>query len=331
MEDKEKIISLTAEEFEEEIQGILESLAVKGDDQHVIKELLKGKGKISDYYAAHYTSANTPRLMLASEEDNMMLQFDGDYMNDPEEGRYLVDVMISAAEASSHSQKTRFVEKLTNLRKSKLLYTAYKKATFLSCWTILKIKKGTEDISDSLNHWRFYGDDAKGACIMVPLKHLLNYFGDDLFKVSYGVETRGGGNKSEDRAVKRLEKALKERFNGLRSTPKLAIIDFDNLIKVTHPLLFLFKSSDYAAEEEVRSIIHKNDYSLKSEVFFMENKAFPENPKKAYIKGNKGLICDGSIIFFGPKSDEKYAIETMGLASELGKNIKVFISNKPYR
>lgn len=91
-------------------------------------------------FAAHYTGAKTPKYLLHSAADNKMRQFDGDYMNDPEEGRYLVDVMIAAAQTCTHQHRGSFVERLTNLRNSRLLYSAYRKATFLSCWTITQIK-----------------------------------------------------------------------------------------------------------------------------------------------------------------------------------------------
>ncbi|MEZ2738888.1 DUF2971 domain-containing protein [Comamonas jiangduensis] len=322
---------MNLEEYKNEIGNILETMALNGGNEEVLSKISQSKGSIEDYYAAHYTRAHTPRKMLKSSNDNMMLQFDGDYMNDPEEGRYLVDVMISAAENCTHQHKSKFIEKLTALRNSNLLYSAYKQATFLSCWTIIKVKKGSEEEADSLNHWRFYGDDGKGACIMVPLSNLLSIFNKSLYKVSYGIESRGGGEKSNDRAVKKLENAFQLRLNNLRKSLPNAIIDFSEVIKETHPLLFLFKSSDYSAEEEVRSIVHKADYSSKSDVLFMGNEENPDVPKKAYIKGNPGLICNNSIIFFGPKADEKFAIETMGLACELGIDLKVFISNKPYR
>lgn len=48
-------------------------------------------------YAAHYTRDTTPVLLLKDATTNAMRQYDGDYMNDPEEGRYLVDVIIRAA------------------------------------------------------------------------------------------------------------------------------------------------------------------------------------------------------------------------------------------
>lgn len=277
-------------------------------------------------YAAHYTNAQTPRYMLQSASDNKMRQFDGDYMNDPEEGRYVVDVMIAAAQACTHQYKGAFVERLTKLRESRLLYSAYRKATFLSCWTITQIKPGFEESSDSLNHWRFYGDDGKGSCLMVPLANLLPVFPNQLYHVTYGTESRGGGAAAAERPIRQLKDGLTNRLSSLRRSYNRAMQDLEEVIQATHPLLFLFKSSEYAAEREVRSIVHKPDYAKASGVLFDQRE-----PKRAYIDGNPGLVSNKSILYFGPKADHKHAIEVMGLAADLGIDLRVFVSSMPYR
>lgn len=277
-------------------------------------------------YAAHYTGAQTPKFLLQSATENKMRQFDGDYMNDPEEGRYVVDVMIAAAQACKHQHKGAFVERLAKLRESRLLYSAYRKATFLSCWTITQIKAGTEDSADSLNHWRFYGDDGKGACLMVPLANLLPIFPNQLYRVNYGTESRGGGTAAAERPIRQVKEGLTTRLNAMRRSRGNAMDDLEEVIQATHPLLFLFKSSEYTAEREVRSIVHKDDYSSASGVLFDQR-----DPKRAYIDGNAGLISNGSILYFGPKADHKHAIEVMGLAANLGVNLRVFVSSMPYR
>lgn len=282
----------------------------------------------ADEYAAHYTKAETPTFLLRSPADNKMRQYDGDYMNDPEEGRYLVDVMIAAAQECTHPQKGVFVERLTKLRESRLLYSAYRKATFLSCWTITKVKAGMEDSSDSLNHWRFYGDDGKGACLMVPLANLLTVFPTQLFQVIYGTETRGGGPSASLRPINLLKQGLTLRFSALRTTYSNAIVDLDEVIEATHPLLFLFKSSEYEAEREVRSVVHTDDYSSKSGVLFDSRE---REPNRAYVDGNVGLISSNSILYYGPKANHHRAIEAMGLAANLGIDLKVYVSSMPYR
>ncbi|MBW8832631.1 MAG: hypothetical protein JF606_25185 [Burkholderiales bacterium] len=277
-------------------------------------------------FAAHYTGAQTPKSLLQSAADNKMRQFDGDYMNDPEEGRYLVDVMIAAAQACKHQHKGAFVERLTKLRESRLLYSAYRKATFLSCWTITQIKAGFEDSADSLNHWRFYGDDGRGSCLMIPLANLLPIFPNQLFRVTYGTESRGGGASAAARPIRQVKDGLTSRLNAMRQSYRNAMDDLEEVIQATHPLLFLFKSSEYSAEREVRSIVHKDDYATASGVLFDQR-----DPKRAYIDGNPGLVSNGSILYFGPKADHKHAIEVMGLAANLGVTLRIFVSSMPYR
>lgn len=64
-----------------------------------VNEVLDGQ-KVTDAdegsYTAHYTGANIPKIMLENDNSNIIRQYDGDYMNDPEEGRYLIEVMQRA-------------------------------------------------------------------------------------------------------------------------------------------------------------------------------------------------------------------------------------------
>jgi hypothetical protein len=303
------------EEYAEVVETIVGDLKVSSSDDGL--------------YAAHYTSGVTPRTLLRDENSNRMWQFSCDYMNDPQEGRYLVDLMVTAAKRSNHQFAGEFVERLTKLRNERLLFSAYKRATFISCWTLVSIRPANKGDSDSLNHWRFYGDDGRGACIMLPVRHISKIFPKELFHVVYGMEGRGGGSGAKDRPANRLREALTSRFDSMRLSIGNAIDDLEELLEVTHPLLFLFKSPEYREEKEIRSLVHKSDYSLKSGVKFHGP---PDGSvKKAYVEGRKGLIGDGAIIFFGPKSDQRYAIEAMGLSNNLGKQVEVLLSSKPYR
>jgi hypothetical protein len=234
--------------------------------------------------------------------------------------------MILAAKNSTHQHASAFVERFTKLRTSRLLYTAYQKCTFISCWTTTFIKPGKEDASDSLNHWRFYGDDGKGACIIVPLANLLPIFPRQLFRVNYGIEARGGGAGAANRPIRQIKDALQSRLNSLRRSFGNAMEDLEQVIQAMHPLLFLYKSGEYTAESEVRSIVHKDGYAAGQGVIFDLR-----TPSRAYVESAPGVISNGSIIYFGPKSDQTFAIEAMGHAANLPVEVKVFLSNMPYR
>lgn len=300
---------MTIDEFRDEIRQVLASQKITTADPR--------------QFFAHYTKSDVPRLLLKELNNNIMRQYDGDYMNDPEEGRYFIDLIIRATEKSTHECKHLFLDKLSELRDVKLLYPAYNKCTFLSCWTTSTIKPGDESKSDSLSHWRFYGDDGSGACIISPATNLITVF-NDLYKVTYGINSKGGGRGAASRPVKKLETAITGRMNSFRRTTANAIEDLNELIHEIHPLLFLFKSSGYQDEQEVRSVVHKNSYG--------DNVEFDERtPSKAYCKSNEGLICNGSIIIYGPKADSALAIELMGLIAQRGIDAKVFMSQHQYR
>jgi hypothetical protein len=300
-------------EYKNHVKKIIDSLCIENPSP--------------EEFGAHYTSAETPKLLLKNNAaGNIMRLYDGDYMNDPEEGRYVVDVMIAAAEECTHKHKAKFVERLSKLRKTRLLFSAYQQATFLSSWTITKIKPGMEESADSLNHWRFYGRDGKGSCIIVPMTELVNKFPKQIYRVAYGTEMRGGGSSASQKPINQFKLGLVQRFSAMRGAQKNALIDLEQAIQATHPLLFLFKSSDYSTEEEARIIIHKPSYAAADGVRFDDRE-----PRQAYVEGGQGIICDGSIVFYGPKSDYKNSIDLMGMSEDAGKKIKVYVSTKPYR
>ncbi|WP_157367362.1 hypothetical protein [Aminiphilus circumscriptus] len=143
---------------------------------------------------------------------------------------------------------------------------------------------------------------------MIPLANLCSVFPNQLYRVTYGTETRGGGAAAADRSVHKLEQALVKRLNAIRKSYRNAMADLEEVIQATHPLLFLFKSSEYSSEQEIRSIVHKDNYALASKVVFDDR-----DPKRAYVASKPGLISNKSIIYFGPKADHKFAIEAMGL------------------
>lgn len=310
---------MNASEYQNEISTILAALRVKES-----QEDSTAPGAV--LYAAHYTKLLTPKFMLEKPDTNKMRQFDGDYMNDPEEGRYLVEVMIAVAESCSHPLKSEFVSRLVALRDAPLLYSAYGRATFLSCWTRVEIKAGTESDKDSLDHWRFYGDDGKGSCIMVPMDHLRTIFPDQLYEVTYGSDPRGGGRAAANRPVSQFRRALEELLKDLPKGKSRAMEQLEEVIKATHPLLFLFKSSHYAAEKEIRTIVHTDSYASADKVFFDTRE-----PSRAYIESRKGVINGDSILFYGPKASPHCAIEALGLAHNCSIRLKAFSSTKPYR
>ncbi len=318
-------------EPEAEVQASSPELPpLTSQDFQVLLDKLKSEFKLNNIgkndYAAHYTGPHTPKALLKG--SNYMRQYDGDYMNDPEEGRYLVELLIRAAESCTHKDKGKIIQRLNTLRNTRLLYSAYQKCTFLSCWTKVKIKPGQEESSDSLNHWRFYGHDGKGACIMVPLRHLTEVFPDDLYTVDYGIDRRGGGTGSDDRPIKRLEDYVERRFNAFSTRPVSFQSELDEFVSQIHPFLFMIKTKEYSDEKEVRSIVHKKSYSTIDDVLFDRRHA---EPNRAHILSSQPIITDGSIIFYGPKSDPNLAIEIQKIAEDKGIRIKAFVSSLPYR
>jgi len=190
------------------------------------------------------------------------------------------------------------------------------------------IKPGREEDGDSLNHWRFYGEDGKGAAIAVPMATLTNTFSNSLYAVDYGIDSRGGGSNAANRPVRQIETSFKDRLNALPKGRDKAIAGLHTAIEVLHPLLFLFKSASWAAEREVRSLVHAPGYGSTNNIH-LDDRA--EGPGRAYVDSASGVVSNGSIIYFGPKCDPAYAIELMHLAQNANIDVRVLMSALPYR
>lgn len=258
-------------DFVKEIDGIL---SINGEFYSIvknIKEILKIKEKeVNTLKIGHYTSLTTMYKLINDNnpKDSYLRLTNGRQMNDPLEGRVLLDYITREE---------------NNLEKEEW------KPTF---WYI---SSATSEM-DSLPMWKQYGEDASGVMLVYDsnfIKKILEVPKVYIYKVAYikinedKFEIVSNKNISDDER-KNLEeniKKLKEMKKSEMSIPELS------------NLSFLFKKSDYAYESEYRIVIDtedgRNEISVQNGV---------DEIRFLYVYLEKALQY--SKVIFGPKSKE---------------------------
>ena len=258
-------------DFVKEIDGILSINEEFYNIVENIKEILRVKEKeINTLKIGHYTSLTTMYKLINDNnpKDSYLRLTNGRQMNDPLEGRVLLDYLTRED---------------NNLEKEEW------KPTF---WYI---SSATSEM-DSLPMWKQYGEDASGVMLVYDsnfIKKILEEPKVYIYKVAYikinedKFEIVSNANISDDER-KNLEeniKKLKEMKKSEMSIPELS------------NLSFLFKKSDYAYESEYRIVIDKEKSHKKISV----QNGFDEI-RFLYVYLEKALQYSNVIL--GPKSKE---------------------------
>ena len=258
-------------DFVKEIDGILSINEEFHSIVENIKEILRIKEKeVNTLKIGHYTSLTTMYKLINDNnpKDSYLRLTNGRQMNDPLEGRVLLDYLTREE---------------NNLEKEEW------KPTF---WYI---SSATSEM-DSLPMWKQYGEDASGVMLVYDsnfIKEILEVPKVYIYKVAYikinedKFEIVSNKNISDDER-KNLEeniKKLKEMKKSEMSIPELS------------NLSFLFKKSDYAYESEYRIVIDtedgRNEISVQNGV---------DEIRFLYVYLEKALQY--SKVIFGPKSKE---------------------------
>ena len=257
--------------FVKEIDGILTNNVEFYKIIENIQEILRVKEEeVNTLKIGHYTSLTTMYKLINDNnpKDSYLRLTNGRQMNDPLEGRVLLDYLTREE---------------NNLEKEEW------KPTF---WYI---SSATSEM-DSLPMWKQYGEDASGVMLVYDsnfIKKILEEPKVYIYKVAYikinedKFEIVSNANISDDER-KNLEeniKKLKEMKKSEMSIPELS------------NLSFLFKKSDYAYESEYRIVIDtedgRNEISVQNGV---------DEIRFLYVYLEKALQY--SKVIFGPKSKE---------------------------
>ena len=144
-------------------------------------------------------------------------------------------------------------------------------------------------LEDNLTHWRLYGEDSKGICLVLRIheENLESKF--ILKKINYG---RQGNVHPELDLIKRIISELKDKLN----------IDFE--FRTLSIWKHFFKPYDYAVEKEVRLLYILNDNSVQKGWLMTKNHGIL-NPYLDFKLNDDALPIELAEIVLGPKSPEK--------------------------
>ena len=278
IQDKEKIIIL---KIFREIQTIMKILSVKKEDFNNIGEI------------GHYTNIEViPYIIIKKikNEDNFetkgkLLLSNANYMNDPSEGKILLEY-LNTIDSSFSSLFYRNEFEVSSV--------------YLSSFTTA---------IDNLPMWSQYGDNGKGCCIVFNK----NYFDKPkevhdildkgkekiyedecvLYRICY-IDDKNNEYKfqEKDKEIERCLKNISENLKNINNQNEKKII-----LKYLEQIRYLFKSSNYEHEEEYR-ILKNVPINSKKIITREDVKPVP----KLYVKIESKLNQISEVIL-GPKVD----------------------------
>jgi hypothetical protein len=221
------------------------------------------------------------------------------YMNDPSEGKIFVN-LLNKYKSNSAPNSYKFDMLFEPVQNERDIYI---RNVYIANYTTAK---------DYLPMWAQYGDNGKGCCLV---------FKDNIFKQSivddltlYRVLYIEDNDKEEDKEiVSKLESIVHDLEEWM---PRL---ENDNTIKQwiinnLEEIRFLFKSSSYKYEEEVRLIIHakKGDVKIDDRDTLDVPKLYFELEKKLEYKE----------VILGPKNEKPFEVAPFLLHSSVEKVTK---------
>ena len=280
---------------------------------------------------AHYTNAGALASMIAgspSDARNCVWLSSTVYVNDPTEGMRLRDYR--------KGREKNPLEDLFDGTDSSATISWLDKEfhVFIACFSLE---------CDSLNLWRFYGDDGHGFSIVSPLSAFDPESSDGMIRGPWAKRGKTSPKPSLYRVLyddTEVDSALKELAVSLKPVLKLARkLKGDApkrvrsvAIAVISELLYLYKDKQYEAEREVRA----------AEVQTLGDPAVKEfrlpSMKYAKLHLETGALLfqeRGSQIIIGPKVDKQDAV-MIDLQHQLARQswsgtCRVIKSEKNYR
>jgi len=273
---------------------------------------------------AHFTTLEALHSMLpvsrgkGAEEENyteknrLLRLYNIAYMNDPQEGRRLLDIEHENSELLGD-----FFAMTQQGNNHNFLWENQEFSVYCGSFT-LRV--------DRLDLWRAYGRDGSGYCLVIPSrifqqepKSNPSHFVHDALR--RGDENRPATRASQsklpalyqiryrqDEAEKALQtlrpilKVLKE-IKEKEKNPKITEL-IDSLVRIViSDILYLYKNEEYASEEEARMIVAHN---IADKVLKLDD----NQPPRIYVETDAFLFRDeGTRIIIGPKVGDKVAAE----------------------
>lgn len=235
------------------------------------------------------------------------------YMNDPQEGRRLLDMPHEDAELLRE-----FFAPAEQGNDHNFLWENQEFSVYCGSFT-LRV--------DRLDLWRAYGRDGAGYCVVIPAKVFQPALESKPTYLMHGARrwhddeelATVRASRSQTPALYRIryqtdeaEKTLATLKPGLGAIKKIkktvnnSVVEemVDSLVRIViSDILYLYKNEEYASEEEARMIVARNiaDQTLKLD---------DRQPPRVYVETEAFLFQDeGTRIIIGPKVADKVAAE----------------------
>lgn len=266
----------------------------------------------------YYTSMDNLQRVLCDEKENTKYKlpiFCANHMNDPCEGKEFERILMKHVGQEPMLQDLFGQKRSSTISKRRILESEF---TFL---------KSFSKNDDSLPMWIHYADSGKGCCVKVSRGFFTNFDNDlpddnkklttnpfdneyRLYDVLYVRDGDLINNVSDE--VRQLYTKVISQFSSINlvyntlkeSTRAIVIVAITNIIR---KIKYLFKSADYAYEQEMRIVLKRPLSDLKRDDIDIKTTSISEkNPiPKIFIYTNKSILIDEIIL--GPK-----VIETDG-------------------
>lgn len=260
----------------------------------------------------YYTSMGSIYRLLSDDKTTIKHRlpiFGANHMNDPSEGQELERTFLLRS-VSKKFLKDLFShpDKTPNTKRRHL----EAEFTFLKAFT---------KNDDSLPMWVHYADSGKGCCVKVN-PHFFTNFDNDPLENDKTLKTNPFDNEyrlyevlyiDNGEIVNNVSQTVKDMFqNMLNKASELSNI-YEKLTKKTQKavamsmakmitkLKYLFKSADYAYEQEMRIVLRRPLDDLKrDDIDIQMTSPTSDNPiPKVFVYTNKGLTVEEIIL--GPK------------------------------
>ncbi|HEV2912607.1 MAG TPA: DUF2971 domain-containing protein [Pyrinomonadaceae bacterium] len=283
--------------------------------QHIVRESKKIKAA---YHFTDFTALASmlPERLSAGKETNRLRLYNLAYMNDPLEGRRLLDEEID----ETKDLRRFFVEE------------KLESSVYIGSFTLR---------GDELDLWRAYGRDGKGVCIATPLEEFgrnppREEHGGEVVEVSsiediyvpmtlYAIHYK---NEQVKNVLTKLNPIVKGILDKREQIGEKRFVD--RIVReIIGRIRFLYKDRQYESEQEARLLV---DYDISFELLLLDER----NPARIFVESPIFLFINkGSEIIIGPTIPEKTIVE-LNIKYRLARNPTLHItrvkqSKVPYR
>ena len=278
---------------------MLENAVIDSRKNHILTEDIKS--------ICHFTAKETILNLLAEDNKNRLRYYHSDYMNDPKEGRRIIDFIQNKPEYrlfldafDDNNQNIHCLDK----------YDSSVPSVYIVSFS---------SSIDRLDLWRAYGRDGTGFAIQIPIELLSSHHKDRVnapaLEASDKLEAFTTPQKYleklpvfavkyKDSDIKKFLEAVKAPLKALDEFIKANPDQSENVLKCIYAImlevLYLFKDEQYENEKEVRSI---RCLTLNNQNLMIDQR----QPGHIYCESPAFLFTEkNSKIALGPKVQEPH-------------------------